>query len=118
MVEQLIGVLLWSRDVAHKEHWKTKSYSHHKTLNEFYDSVIELTDDLVEMWQGRYDLMGEIPTLEETVGNPLDSLTGHLELIEKLRYMVIDKEQTALQNKIDEIVGLYLSTMYKLKNLK
>jgi hypothetical protein len=37
--------------------------------------------------------------------------------IEDARYDVCDKNETALQNIIDEIVGLYLSTLYKLKFL-
>ena len=37
--------------------------------------------------------------------------------IEKSRYSVCDRSDTALQNIIDEIVGLYLSTLYKLRFL-
>jgi hypothetical protein len=34
-----------------------------------------------------------------------------------MRYKVCDKSDTPLQNIIDEIVGLYLSSLYKLKFL-
>jgi hypothetical protein len=34
-----------------------------------------------------------------------------------MRYEVVSKTDTAIQNIIDEIVGLYLSTLYKLKFL-
>jgi hypothetical protein len=34
-----------------------------------------------------------------------------------MRYKVCDKDESALQNIIDEIVALYLSTIYKLKFL-
>jgi hypothetical protein len=34
-----------------------------------------------------------------------------------MRYEVVDKSDTSLQNIIDEIVGQYLSTLYKLKFL-
>ena len=37
--------------------------------------------------------------------------------IETARYKVCEKTETALQNIIDEIVGLYLSTLYKLRFL-
>jgi hypothetical protein len=37
--------------------------------------------------------------------------------IGKIRYEVCDKSETAIQNIIDEIVGLYLATIYKLKYL-
>jgi hypothetical protein len=37
--------------------------------------------------------------------------------LEKCRYKVCDKTDTSIQNIIDEIVGLYLSTLYKLRFL-
>ena len=40
-----------------------------------------------------------------------------LKTLEDTRYDVCDKTDTPLQNIIDEIVGLYLSTLYKLKFL-
>jgi hypothetical protein len=50
----------------------------------------------------------------------IDQFIGTLKLayIEKYRYKCIPKEDTALQNIVDEIVGLFLSTIYKLENLK
>ena len=50
-------------------------------------------------------------------GNIIEFLEDSLAQIEEMRYKVVDKTDTALQNIIDEIVGLYLSTLYKLKNL-
>jgi hypothetical protein len=38
--------------------------------------------------------------------------------IESMRYAAVDKKDTAIQNLIDEAVALYLSTLYKLRNLK
>ena len=49
--------------------------------------------------------------------NILEFLEGQLADIEEMRYKVVDKSDTALQNIIDEIVALYLSTIYKLKFL-
>jgi hypothetical protein len=34
-----------------------------------------------------------------------------------MRYEFVEKTDTPIQNIIDEIVGLYLSTLYKLKFL-
>lgn len=44
-------------------------------------------------------------------------LEDSLKDIEGARYEVCDKSDTPMQNIIDEIVGLYLSTLYKLKFL-
>jgi aromatic ring-cleaving dioxygenase len=49
--------------------------------------------------------------------NIVEFLQDQLDEIENVRYQVCDKTETALQNIIDEIVGLYLSTLYKLRFL-
>lgn len=119
MIAKLIAVLFLSRDVAHREHLRTKSYAQHKALNEFYDEIVDLADDLAEMYQGRNGIIDNIPLLKEnsSAGAPADKLAEHLAFVEKSRYSAVSKDDTALQNKIDEIVGLYLSTLYKLRNL-
>ncbi len=50
-------------------------------------------------------------------GNIVEFLEDSLADVEKMRYEVCKKDDTPLQNIIDEIVGLYLSTLYKLKFL-
>lgn len=116
MFGKLIALLLLSRDTAHKQHWDTVSYSQHKTLNEFYDSILELTDSLMEKYQGRNGRV-EVPTLEEKdiySKGPAAVLKKHLDWIEKARYNAVSKDDTAMQNIIDEIVGQYLETLYLL----
>jgi len=44
-------------------------------------------------------------------------LEGQVKDIEEMRYKVVDKDCTPLQNIIDEILALYYSTLYKLKFL-
>lgn len=114
----LIGHLFLARDVTHSVHLNTRSYAKHKALGSFYGKVIDLADDLAEMYQGRHGLIGPI-TLHsaDKTGNVVDFLEDSLKKVEELRYKVCEKEDTAIQNTIDEIVGLYLSTLYKLKFL-
>ena len=114
----LIGHLFLARDVTHSVHLNTRSYAKHKALGGFYDKVIDLADDLAEAYQGRHGLIGPI-TLHSAkkTGNVVEFLEDSLNEVEKLRYQVCDKSDTAIQNIIDEIVGLYLSTLYKLKFL-
>jgi hypothetical protein len=87
-------------------------------LNSFYDEVVDLSDKFAEAYQGRHGLIGPI-TLQSArkTTNVTEFLQDSLDTIEKSRYTVCDKTDTALQNIIDEIVGLYLSTLYKLKFL-
>ena len=114
----LIGHLFLARDVTHSVHLNTRSYAKHKALGGFYDKVIDLADDLAEAYQGRHGLIGPI-TLHSAkkTTNVVDFLEDSLKDVEELRYKVCEKDDTAIQNIIDEIVGLYLKTLYKLKFL-
>lgn len=113
-----IGRLFLARDVVHSVHLNTRSYAKHKALGKFYENVVGLADDLAESFQGRHGLIGPI-TLHsaEKTNNVTEFLEDSLKKIEDLRYKVCDKEDTAIQNIIDGIVDLYLSTLYKLKFL-
>jgi RNA binding exosome subunit len=112
----LIGHLFLARDVTHSVHLNTRSYAKHKALGKFYPAVIDLADTLAEAYQGRYGLIGPI-TLHSAkkTNNVVEFLEDSLEEVRKERKEY--SEDTALQNIIDEIEGLYLSTLYKLKFL-
>ena len=112
----LIGHLFLARDVTHSVHLNTRSYAKHKALGGFYEKIIDLADDLAEAYQGRYGLIGPI-TLHSAkkTNNVVDFLEDSLEEVRKEREEY--KDDTAIQNIIDEIEGLYLSTLYKLKFL-
>ena len=120
MIDQFIGTLFLARDVAHREHLRTKSYSQHKALGHFYEDIAGLADSLTEAYQGRHGIIPEIPILTESkkYKEALYCLVEKLDYIEKNRYKAIPKEDTSLQNIVDEIVGLFLSLIYKLENLK
>jgi hypothetical protein len=113
-----VGILFLARDVAHSVHLNTRSFSKHMALNSFYDEVIELADKFAEAYQGRHGLIGPISLMSaKKNGNIIEFLEESLSEIEDNRYKVCEKTDTAIQNIIDEIVGLYLSTLYKLKFL-
>lgn len=113
-----VGTLFLARDVAHSVHLNTRSFSKHMALNSFYDEVIELADKFAEAYQGRHGLIGPISLMSaKKTTNIVEFLEDSLADIEKMRFEVCDKTDTPLQNIIDEIVGLYLSTLYKLKFL-
>ena len=113
-----VGTLFLARDVAHSVHLNTRSFAKHSALNSFYDDVVELADKFAEAYQGRHGLIGPISLMSaKKTGNIVEFLEDSLADIEKMRYEVCEKSDTALQNIVDEIVGLYLSTLYKLKFL-
>ena len=99
-------------------HLNTRSYAKHVALNEFYDSIVDLADKFSEAYQGRYGLIGPISLLSaKKTANIIEFLEDQMAEIEATRYEVCDKTDTPLQNIIDEIVGQYLSTLYKLRFL-
>ena len=113
-----VGMLFLARDVAHSVHLNTRSFSKHSALNSFYNEIVGLADGFAEAYQGRHGLIGPISLMSaKKTTNIVDFLEGQLEEIESSRYEVCEKTDTALQNLIDEIVALYLSTLYKLKFL-
>ena len=113
-----VGILFLARDVTHSVHLNTRSYSKHKALNKFYDEIIEVADDFAEAYQGRHGLIGPISLMSaKKTSNVIEFLEGQLAEIESVRYDVCDKADTSMQQLIDNIVQLYLSTLYKLRFL-
>lgn len=118
-IEKFVSTLMLARDVAHREHWRTKSYAQHMALGDFYDSITDLTDSFVEKYQGRHGVVANIPIRNSAVASPIiPAIKGMLAEIEEYRYDCVAKADTALQNLIDEIVGEFLQVIYKLENLK
>jgi hypothetical protein len=113
-----VGILFLARDVTHSVHLNTRSYSKHKALQKFYESIIDLADSFAEAYQGRHGLMGPISLQSaKKTTNVIDFLQNQLEEIEADRYKVCEESDSAIQNLIDEIIALYLSTLYKLRFL-
>ena len=120
MIEQLIARVFYARNLAHFEHWRatgTGSYAKHQALGSFYEEVIEAIDDLVEAYQGAFDLIGNIPAPEVAKGDVLKTLEADAAWIEE-NHEDICQGNRAVANLIDSLTGVYLSTIYKLRNLK
>jgi DNA-binding ferritin-like protein len=113
-----VGILFLARDVTHSVHLNTRSYAKHKALQKFYESIIDHADDFAEAYQGRHNLIGPISLMSaKKTSNIIEFLESQLAEIEASRYDVCEKTDTSLQQIIDNIVQLYLSTLYKLRFL-
>jgi hypothetical protein len=113
-----VGMLFLARDVTHSVHLNTRSYAKHKALGSFYDKVVDLADDFAEAYQGRHGLIGPITLMSaKKTSNVVEFLQDQLAEIEANRYKFCDKDETSIQNIIDEVVALYLSTLYRLRFL-
>lgn len=117
MIEQLISRSLAIRNTAHLAHWKTDSYAEHVALGDFYDGIVDLLDKLVEAYQGFFGLIGDVNIpATKTSTDIVKALSVEAAWINVNREEIA-KEVSALENIVDEISGLYLTTLYKLKNL-
>ena len=115
---EFVGMLFLARDVVHSVHLNTRSYSKHKALQKFYENIIDLADSFAEAYQGRHGLIGSIGLQSaKKTNNVTEFLETQLAEIEKCRYEICDKDDSPLQNLIDGIIELYLSTLYKLRFL-
>ena len=110
-----VSVLFQSRTQAHVWHLQTDSHAEHSALGDYYESIVDLTDSLVEGMQGCY------PRLTGYTTKPLsDWKEGQsLEYFKMLDDYLSSNRSTMpqeswIQNQIDEIQQLVGRTIYKL----
>ncbi len=117
-IKDLIAKVFCTRNLLHFAHWKTTSYAQHQAVGSLYDSIVGQVDKIVEAYQGRFGLLDGLTTPRATV--PKDILK-HVESESKWlcdNKCNIAQDNAAVENLLDELEGMYLSTIYKLKNLK
>lgn len=123
-MKELASVLLHSRTQTHVFHLRVKgkgSYAAHVALQVYYEKIIPLVDGLVEAYQGNHELVffDTVDELENnaSIENIISYFTKLIKIIEKIR---VDKnlKDTWIQNDIDTVLSLVLSTKYKLENLE
>ena len=121
-MEELASLLLQSRTQAHAYHWAVKgvgSHSAHLALGEYYDSIGELVDGLVEAYQGKEGLIqvSGIGTLDKNsdIKNIIKYFETLCSLVAKLRQNP-KLQDSWIQNDIDTVVSLLYKTKYKLVN--
>lgn len=117
MIEELIARCFRTRNQAHLSHWKTKSYAEHQALGSFYDDLIDTLDKLVEACQGSRGIIGHVDlSCEDESIDIIKMLSDDANWVSKHRTK-LGHGVPAIENIVDELVGVYLTTIYKLKNL-
>lgn len=116
---ELVGRCFAARTAAHIAHLRTRSYSAHMALQEFYESIVELADTYAETYQGQFGPIEQWPQAEVP-----SVQTDTVLVIKELRDW-LDKSRakcshgrTDLANIIDEITAQCSHTLYKLTTLK
>ena len=116
---KFFGVLMHSRNVFHIKHLQSQSFAEHIALNELYESLPGHIDDIIESYQGRCNC------IINNYSFPLDNYDKKtaLEYALIVRQYIDDNRKllgvySEIQNKVDELVSQFDSTIYKLVNLK
>ncbi len=121
-MEELASLLLQSRTQTHSFHLGVRgvgSHSAHVALGEYYDSIGELIDGLVETYQGKDGLiqLSGIGVLDKN--NDIKNIIKYFEtlcsMVAKLRTNP-KLQDSWIQNDIDTVVSLLYRTKYKLVN--
>lgn len=116
-IEELFGTLQQSIVSTWRKHLRTAKYSKHIALNEFYEEMPEKVDALIEAWMG---VNGKkIKSYDNVLQSKnMNTLTYLKELrkVVKQGYALMNGE-AELEAKLDDIVELIDSTLYKVKEL-
>ena len=115
-INELVSRAFTSRNATHLEHWKTKSYAQHMALGDFYDSIVDQVDGIVEAYQGNFGIVGIQLKNMAISKNIINQLKGDVAWIASNRSQIANKV-SAIENMLDSLCELYLTTIYKLTNL-
>lgn len=120
LMGQFVSTLMASRTQAHIFHLQTPSFAAHKALNEYYDEIVDITDGIVESYQGKYGIITGYTNVALQEYQSCEGIIMYFTVlcsyIEKSRTMLC--QDSYVQNQIDEVVALINSTIYKLRFLK
>lgn len=115
---KFISYLFSCRTVIHILHLKTNSFGTHRALNTLYDELLEITDSIAEKTSGCMGshLSGfkDFPVAEYENNDPYTYVKEVKDYVERDRYYHFPKENTAIQNILDELVGLLDESLYLL----
>jgi hypothetical protein len=121
---KLFSKLFESREMAHVYHLSVKgdpgSFAAHVALNEYYDGILGLIDELIESYSGQYGVVDGYETIDTSSTTSKEKIAYFEELAKFIKEgrKCISVEDTHLHNTIDEMVGLTYRTLYKLKFTK
>jgi hypothetical protein len=114
MIEELVVRIFKARNQTHVRHWQTNSFSEHKALGKYYEDVIEKLDAIVEAYQGGFGLVENLP---DTPDDVKDVIKDEMIWLTKNREEIA-KNIPAIENLLDDLTSLHMTTLYKLENLR
>ena len=109
----IIVLLLQARTLFHVKHLLSKNFNEHIILNELYDSILERTDQLAEVYQGKYNdlTINSLPSISMEG----DSLQHALEIRKDLEDFRSSEENDQINAILDETINDFSRAIYKLR---
>jgi hypothetical protein len=114
------GKLFQARDILHTRHLKPTNPGQlgsgweHKVLNKLYENILDITDGIIESYQGKYGLV-DIVVPQSEYNNIVAYLEDLVKFVESSYSMF---PESWIQNELDTIQKEIYSSLYKLKYLK
>ena len=121
-MHDVINDLFLARTRIHQAHLMTKSFAQHIALGDLYESLLDLTDKLAEVWQGAHEQLS-LTTQPDGSGNLQLDMTDPAALLASLYSWsveiksMLESEDSYIQNIWDEIQATIAQAKYKIDNL-
>lgn len=113
-----------SREMAHVYHLQVRgeegSHAAHKALEDYYEDILDLLDDTIEVYQGQYGIIDGYDIIDTSDTKTKDFIAYFEEVADYIKHarQCISEEDTHIHSLIDDIVCLVYKTLYKLKFTK
>jgi hypothetical protein len=123
-ITQFFSKLFESREMAHIYHLQVKgdqgSYAAHKALGDYYEDIVEILDETIEVYQGQYGLVDGYDIIDTSNTKSKEPVDYFEELADYIKHgrKSISEEDTHIHSLIDDVLVLIYKTIYKLKFLK
>lgn len=117
-IQEFIVSLFEIQITAHITHLQTNSYAAHKALNELYDALPDHLDSYVETYQGIHGIVKTYPQVKFKEKETSETVSYLKEKVTQYRSYREEVKELELQAKLDDLIELLNTTIYKLKFLK
>jgi len=120
-VVKFFSKLFESREMAHVYHLQVRgeegSYAKHEALGDYYEDIVEIIDDVIEVYQGQYGIVDGYDIIDTSSTNSKDPVQYFEEIGEFIKHgkKCISEEDTHIHSLIDDISCLVYKTLFKLK---
>lgn len=121
-VVKFFSKIFESREMAHVYHLTVKgeegSNAKHMALGEFYDKILDLLDELIEVYQGQFEVIEGYEAIDTSSAKSTETIKYFEDLanfIKTERKICFVAEDTHFFNIIDDMLVLIYKLLYKLK---